>query len=74
MRGLDVGGPTLGLVADAEAQAGHGRILLSIDVPDVDAARGRVEGLGGTVGGPANDMPRGSGSRTSRTRTGSPST
>jgi len=57
--GLDVGGSPLGLVANAEAPSGRGRILLSIDVPDVDALLERVEALGGTAPGPANDMPWG---------------
>jgi predicted enzyme related to lactoylglutathione lyase len=35
------------------------RMLLSIDVPDVDALLPRVEGLGGHAKGPANDMPWG---------------
>ena len=57
--GLDVDGSALGLVANADAAAGRGRILLSIDVADVDAALDRVADLGGTVAGPANDMPWG---------------
>jgi predicted enzyme related to lactoylglutathione lyase len=57
--GLEVGGSTLGLVANAEAPAAPGRILLSVAVADVDALLDRVEELGGTVKGPANDMPWG---------------
>jgi predicted enzyme related to lactoylglutathione lyase len=57
--GLDVGGSTLGLVSDENAPDGHGRILLSIDVPDVDGLLERVVALGGTAPGPANDMPWG---------------
>ena len=34
-------------------------MLLSIEVPDVDALLPRVEGLGGEAPGPANDMPWG---------------
>lgn len=54
--GLDVGGSTLGLVADEDAPAAPGPVLLSVDVADVDALLPRVEGLGGRVQGPANDM------------------
>jgi predicted enzyme related to lactoylglutathione lyase len=34
-------------------------MLLSIEVPDVTALLERVAALGGTVQGPANDMPWG---------------
>jgi predicted enzyme related to lactoylglutathione lyase len=58
--GLQVGDSELGLTADADAAAGTtGRILLSIDVAEVDALLGQVDGLGGEVLGPPNDMPWG---------------
>ncbi len=58
--GLQVGDAQLGLVADADAQAGTtGRILLSVDVADVDGLLDRVQGLCGQVLGPPNDMPWG---------------
>ena len=48
------------MTADAEVEVGRPvRILLSIDVPDVDALLPRVEALGGTTPGPASDMPWG---------------
>jgi predicted enzyme related to lactoylglutathione lyase len=36
-----------------------GRMLLSVDVPDVGALLAAVEDLGGTVTGGPNDMPWG---------------
>jgi predicted enzyme related to lactoylglutathione lyase len=57
--GLRIGDSDLGLVDVADAPAGPGRVLLSIDVPDVDGLLPRVEGLGGHVRGPATDMPWG---------------
>ncbi|MFD5733137.1 VOC family protein [Streptomyces sioyaensis] len=58
--GLRIGGSELGLVADRSVAIGTPtRILLSIAVEDVDALLDRVEALGGTVRGPANDMPWG---------------
>ena len=58
--GLAVGDSELGLSSDASVVAGDpGRMLLSIDVPDVDALLPRVEELGGSGGGGANDMPWG---------------
>ena len=46
--GLALGDSELGLSSDAAVVAGDpGRMLLSIDVPDVDALLPRVEGLGG---------------------------
>jgi predicted enzyme related to lactoylglutathione lyase len=56
--GLRIGDSDLGLVADEKAPAA-GSILLSVDVPDVDALLGQVEALGGEVLGPPNDMPWG---------------
>jgi len=58
--GLRVGDSELGLVSDADAPAGAPqRMLLSIDVKDVDALLDKVTELGGTVEGPPNDMPWG---------------
>ncbi len=58
--GLRAGDGELGLVADAAAQPGPAqRILISVDVPDVDAVLDQVEPAGGTVLGPPNDMPWG---------------
>ena len=45
------------------------RIILSLEVPDVDAVLTDVERLGGTVTGGPNDMPWASASPTSRIRT-----
>jgi predicted enzyme related to lactoylglutathione lyase len=58
--GLRIGDSNLGLVADTDAAAGTAqRMLLSAEVDDVDACLLRVEGLGGRVQGPPNDMPWG---------------
>ena len=58
--GLRVGDSDLGLSADDGVQPGDpGRMLLSIEVPDVDAVLPRVAELGGDAPGPANDMPWG---------------
>jgi predicted enzyme related to lactoylglutathione lyase len=59
--GLTVGDSQLGLVSEAETRPGAGdqRLLLSIDVPDVDALLDTVTALGGTVLSPPNDMPWG---------------
>ena len=58
--GLALGDSELGLSSDAGVQPGSpGRMLLSIDVPEVDALLPKVESLGGTAPGPANDMPWG---------------
>ncbi len=58
--GLELGNSELGLSADDAVEVGEPvRMLLSIDVPDVDALLPRVEGLGGHAKGPANDMPWG---------------
>ncbi|MGW1373750.1 VOC family protein [Streptomyces sp. NPDC002446] len=58
--GLRLGGSELGLVADKDAKTGTPtRILLSFAVKDVDRLLDRVVPLGGTVRGPANDMPWG---------------
>jgi predicted enzyme related to lactoylglutathione lyase len=58
--GLELGGSELGISSDANVRPGDpGRMLLSIDVPDVDALLPRVGELGGSSGGPPNDMPWG---------------
>ncbi|SDE53762.1 hypothetical protein SAMN05660485_00996 [Blastococcus fimeti] len=58
--GLRVGDSPLGLSADSDVSPGTpGRILLSIEVPDVEAALARVAGLGGDAGSGATDMPWG---------------
>lgn len=58
--GLRIGDSELGLSSDAGVVPGEpGRMLLSIDVPDVDAVLPRVGDLGGTAPSPANDMPWG---------------
>jgi predicted enzyme related to lactoylglutathione lyase len=57
--GLRIGDSDVGLVADGSAPEGPQRMLLSIEVPDVDALLPRVDELGGHVQGPANDMPWG---------------
>jgi predicted enzyme related to lactoylglutathione lyase len=58
--GLMLGDSELGLSSDSSVVPGEpGRMLLSIDVPDVDALLPRVEELGGTAGSGANDMPWG---------------
>ncbi|MEU8781939.1 VOC family protein [Streptomyces sp. NPDC048637] len=58
--GLRVGGSELGIVADRNVETGTPtRIVISIAVKDVDALLDRVGSLGGTVLGPANDMPWG---------------
>lgn len=57
---LQIRDAALGLVADAEVQTGTAqRMLLSVDVEDVDRLLERVEALGGQVLGPPNDMPWG---------------
>lgn len=58
--GLRVDDAELGIVADSGVDlAAAQRILLSVDVPDVDGLLERVTELGGTVEGPPNDMPWG---------------
>jgi predicted enzyme related to lactoylglutathione lyase len=58
--GLALGDSELGLSSDASVVPGSpGRMLLSIEVPDVDALLPRVSALGGEAPGPANDMPWG---------------
>jgi predicted enzyme related to lactoylglutathione lyase len=58
--GLRLGNSEFGIASDAGVRPGApGRMLLSIEVPDVDALLPRVAGLGGSAPGPANDMPWG---------------
>jgi predicted enzyme related to lactoylglutathione lyase len=58
--GLELGDSELGLSSDASVVPGEpGRMLLSIEVPDVDALLPTVEGLGGESTSGANDMPWG---------------
>ena len=58
--GLRIGDSDLGISSDADVGVGHPvRVLLSIDVPDVDALLPRVVALGGSAPGPSNDMPWG---------------
>jgi uncharacterized glyoxalase superfamily protein PhnB len=58
--GLKLGDSELGLSSDVAVVPGSpGRILLSIEVPDVDALLPKAEELGGRAPGPANDMPWG---------------
>jgi predicted enzyme related to lactoylglutathione lyase len=58
--GLRLGDSELGLSSDADVSPGDpGRMLLSIDVPEVDVLLPRVDGLGGTATSGASDMPWG---------------
>ncbi|MCX5281612.1 MULTISPECIES: VOC family protein [unclassified Streptomyces] len=58
--GLRIGDSDLGLVAREDAATGAAsRILLSVDVDDVDETLARVAALGGSVSGGPNDMPWG---------------
>ncbi|MET7339875.1 VOC family protein [Streptomyces sp. NPDC087866] len=58
--GLRIGDTDLGLVTKkAPEDAAAPRILLSIDVDDVDETLGHVEALGGSVGGDPKNMPWG---------------
>lgn len=57
---LRIGETALGLVQEDDTQIGAPvRIILSADVPDVDALLPTVESAGGTVPGQPNDMPWG---------------
>jgi predicted enzyme related to lactoylglutathione lyase len=57
---LRIGASTLGLVQEAKTEIGAPvRIILSADVDNVDALLPAVESAGGTVTGPANNMPWG---------------
>ncbi|MGW6271091.1 VOC family protein [Streptomyces sp. NPDC055060] len=56
-RGLRIGDTDLGLVTQADLDAGAApRILLSVEVDDVDETLGRVVTLGGSVSGGPTDM------------------
>jgi predicted enzyme related to lactoylglutathione lyase len=58
--GLRAGDFTFGLTADGSVPVGEpGRVLLSIEVPDVDTLLPRVAELGGRVTGGPTDMPWG---------------
>jgi predicted enzyme related to lactoylglutathione lyase len=58
--GLRLGDSELGLSSDDSVVPGSpGRMLLSIEVDDVDALLAKVEGLGGEATSGANDMPWG---------------
>jgi predicted enzyme related to lactoylglutathione lyase len=58
--GLRIGDSDVGVVSDdSVADAPAGRILLSIEVPDVDALLPRLDGLGGELTGGPTDMPWG---------------
>ena len=58
--GLALGDSELGLSSDASVVAGEpGRMLLSIEVDDVDVLLPKVAALGGTATSGANDMPWG---------------
>ena len=57
--GLRIGNSDVSVTQVDDPPDGPPRVLLSIDVPDVDALLPRVEELGGHVRGPANDMPWG---------------
>jgi predicted enzyme related to lactoylglutathione lyase len=58
--GLQIGSSMLGLVADAEAASeGASRILLSVDVDNIDDLLEQVDDAGGSVLGPPSDMPWG---------------
>jgi predicted enzyme related to lactoylglutathione lyase len=55
--GLRIGDSHLGFVADEKVDtSAPARLLLSIDVENVDKLLERVEALGGKVLGPPNDM------------------
>jgi predicted enzyme related to lactoylglutathione lyase len=56
---LQVGDAELGLVAKDLDLATAPRVVLSVDVEDVDALLPVVEAAGGRVQGPSNDMPWG---------------
>lgn len=57
---LRIGDSELGFAASADAAVdAPQRWALSVEVENVDALRDRVTELGGTVGGPPNDMPWG---------------
>src|SRR4029079_744217 len=58
--GLRICTSDLGMVSDSSAAgAPAGKVLLSIEVHDVDSLLPRVQGLGGEITGGPNDMPWG---------------
>ncbi|WP_196776846.1 VOC family protein [Haloechinothrix halophila] len=58
--GLRVGSSDLGIVADEQGAAAQpGRIIVTVFVDNVDDLLPKVEAAGGTLIGPANDMPWG---------------
>ena len=58
--GLQLADSELGLASDTGVSLDWpGRMLLSIDVADIEGLLPRVEELGGKVQGPPNDMPWG---------------
>jgi predicted enzyme related to lactoylglutathione lyase len=58
--GLRLGDSELGVSSDESVAPGTpGRMLLSIEVPDVDVLLPKVAGLGGQATSDANDMPWG---------------
>jgi predicted enzyme related to lactoylglutathione lyase len=58
--GLRHGESEFGIVNEEAADlSAPSRVLLSIDVDNVDAVLGQVEAAGGTALGPPNDMPWG---------------
>ena len=57
---MRIGETVLGLVQNDDTEIGAPvRVILSADVPDVDALLPTVESAGGTVPGQPNDMPWG---------------
>jgi predicted enzyme related to lactoylglutathione lyase len=57
-----IGDSTLGLVSEADTKTGQDsthRVVISVEVDDVDALVARVEDLGGSLFAPPNDMPWG---------------
>jgi predicted enzyme related to lactoylglutathione lyase len=58
--GLKLGDSEIGLVNEATTDlSAPQRILLNVDVDDVDSLLGQVEPAGGRLLGPPNDMPWG---------------
>jgi len=57
--GLRIGTNILGITNDSAPPQGAQRILLSVDVDEVDPLLEQVEGLGGHVASPPKDMPWG---------------
>ena len=73
--GLRIGDSELGIVSDGSVEgAPAGRVVLSIEVPDVDAALSRVEAHGGQAPARRTTCRGASGSPTFRTPTATRST